>query len=95
MWKLKESIPEHEKEDLKENVKSGFSGLIGKIPGLLEAVFIDKPISSSTHDMALITLFESEEALYGYKENPLHLRVANTFVRPNVYERSCMDYEEE
>lgn len=93
LWKFRAEVKDAEKDHLKQNMKSGLIGLVGKIPGLLEAEFVDKLISSSTHDMALIALFESEEALLEYKEHPLHLQVANTHVRPYIFERSCLDYE--
>ena len=37
---------------------------------------------------------ESEEALKAYQKNPAHVHVADTFVRPFMQVRMCMDYED-
>lgn len=94
MWKFKEEIREQDKPELKRAMKENLEGLVGVVPGLAEARFIEFPISSSTHDMALVTRLESEEALKGYGTHPEHVKVADTYVRPYVHNRSCLDYQE-
>jgi hypothetical protein len=41
----------------------------------------------------LDSTFESEEALKGYAVHPLHVEVADTYVRPYTKNRSCIDFE--
>ena len=94
MWKFKDEIPEENKAMLKENMQKALTSLLGKVPGLLSVEFQSELLSSSTHDMALVTELESAKALAGYSVHPEHVAVANTYVRPFVCDRSCLDYEE-
>lgn len=93
MWKFKPEVEESQKPELKKRMNAELSGLVGKIPGLLSVVFVEDPISSSTHDMALVTTLETAEDIAVYATHPDHVHVADTFVRPYVTERACLDYE--
>ena len=66
--------------------------LVGKVPGLLSLEFVSDPISSSTHDIALVSTLEKSEDIAVYATHPEHVKVADTYVRPYVCERSCLDY---
>ena len=91
LWKLKK---EYNNITIKEGIKGGLEGLIGKIPGLLEIrVQIDNHASSNA-DVMLYSVFESEEALKEYSVNPIHVEVANGKVRPFTETRLCMDFSE-
>lgn len=92
MWKFKPEIKEKDKESLKNDMKENLSALVGKISGLLTVEFVSLPLSSSTHDMALVTTLEKAEDIAAYAVHPEHVRVANTYVRPYVTERACLDY---
>lgn len=94
MWNFKKEIPEEDKAGLKEDMRVNLLSLVGKVPGLLKADYIAEPIPSSTHDMALVTELESVEALKGYSGHPEHVKVADTYVRPFVCDRSCLDFAE-
>lgn len=93
MWNFKKEVAESEKDALKARMDETLTALVGKVPGLLDAKFVRKPIVSSTHEMALITSFDSLESLKGYKDHPEHVHVADNYVRPYTTERSCLDYE--
>lgn len=93
LWKLKEEFSESEKQNIKINIKKGLEGLLGKIDGLKEIVVYINGLDSSTADLMLSSTFESEKALKGYSVHPLHVEVANTFVRPFTATRSCLDFE--
>ncbi|MCC8067633.1 MAG: Dabb family protein [Clostridiales bacterium] len=95
MWKFKEEIPEEKKPELKAAMAENLKSLVGKVPGLLTVEFVPEPISSSTHDMALVTTLEKAEDIAVYAKHPAHVAVANTYVRPYVCSRSCLDYEPE
>lgn len=94
MWRFKEEIADKDKAMLKENMQKALTGLLGKVPGLLSVEFQSELLASSTHDMALVTTLESAKALAGYGVHPEHVAVADTYVRPFVCDRSCLDYEE-
>ena len=95
MWKFKNEIKEEEKADLKKAMAEHLKGLVGKVPGLETADFVENPIPSSTHDMALVTTFQKAGDIAVYATHPDHVAVADTYVRPYVTERACLDYEDE
>ena len=55
--------------------------------------FVENPMASSTHDVALVTTLEKAEDIAAYGVHPEHVKVADTYVRPYVTERACLDYE--
>ena len=73
-------------------MKDNLAALVGKVPGLLTVEFVEEPLSSSTHDVALVTTLEKAEDIAVYAEHPAHVAVADTYVRPYVTERACLDY---
>lgn len=93
MWNFKEEIKEEEKAGLAANMEKALKGLVGQVPGLLTVDFIAHPISSSTHDIALVTTLEKAEDVAVYGGHPAHVAVADTYVRPYVCSRACLDYE--
>ncbi len=91
LWTLNPELSEAEKQQVKQGMKAGLEGLVGKVPGLIEAkVNIDGRLASSNADVMLDSTLISEEALKGYPE---HVKVANEKVRPYTVQRSCLDYE--
>lgn len=93
MWKFKPEIQEEDKGRLMADMAVHLEGLVGKVPGLLTAKFIVSPIPSSTHDMALVATLERAEDIAIYGGHPEHVKAADTYVRPYVCERACLDYE--
>ena len=93
MWKFKPEIEESQKDALKKEMAEQLGSLVGKVPGLLTVNFIENPISSSTHDIALVTTLEKAEDIAVYAKHPDHVYVADTYVRPYVTERACLDFE--
>ena len=93
MGKFKEEIAEEKKPELMEAMAENLGGLVGKVPGLLTVKFVKNPIPSSTHDMALVTTLEKAEDIAVYAKHPAHVAVADTYVRPYVCDRACLDYE--
>ena len=91
IWKLKEGF---DTEEIKLGIKTGLESLLGVVPGLVEIKVEMSPLSSSTGDVFLYSVFESEEALKGYSVHPEHVKVADTFVRPYTQSRACFDYVE-
>ena len=73
--------------------KRWHKSLVGKVPGLLTVQFVEEPMSSSTHDVALVTTLEKASDIAAYAVHPEHVRGADDYVRPYVTERACLDYE--
>ena len=92
MWKFKAEIPEERRPELKAAMKENLNSLVGKVPGLLEMKFVDEPLPSSTHDIALVSVLEKAEDIAVYGNHPAHVAVADTYVRHFVTERACLDY---
>jgi hypothetical protein len=92
MWNFKEDIEESKKDDIKREMEINLKSLVGKVPGLLTVEFVTNPISSSTHDIALVTTLEKAEDIAVYAKHPAHVHVADTYVRPFVKDRACLDY---
>lgn len=94
LWTLNPELSEEEKKVVKAGIKDGLEGLVGKVPGLVEAkVHIQGRLSSSNADVMLDSTLESEEALNNYAKHPEHLAVANGKVRPYTVQRTCLDFE--
>ncbi len=92
MWKFKPEIEEDNKADIKNAMRDNLQSLVGKVPGLLTLEFVESPIPSSTHDVALVSTLEKAEDIAAYAVHPEHVKVADTYVRPYVTERACLDY---
>lgn len=92
MWKFKQEIEEGQKPEIKKAMEENLKSLVGKVPGLLTVEFVSSPIPSSTHDIALVTTLEKAEDIAIYGSHPEHVRVADTYVRPYVMDRACLDY---
>ncbi len=93
MWNFKPEIKEEDRPVLKAAMASHLKGLVGQVPGLLTAEFVEAPLASSTHDIALVTTLEKASDIAVYASHPAHVRVADTYVRPYVQDRCCLDYE--
>ncbi|MCC8105124.1 MAG: Dabb family protein [Clostridiales bacterium] len=93
MWNFKKDIPEEKKPELKAAMAENLKTLVGKVPGLLTVEFVAEPIPSSTHEIALVTTMEKAGDVAVYGSHPAHVAVADTYVRPYVCDRACLDYE--
>ena len=93
LWTLKDEYSAEEKAQIKQGIKEGLEGLLGKVPGLKEIKVNISPLVSSNCDLMLDSTLEDEAALKGYAVHPAHVEVADTKVRPYTASRVCMDYE--
>ena len=91
IWKLK--LTGEELEEQKKLIKNGLEGLAGKIPGMTDIHVQIENLPTSNADMMLDSTFESPEALKGYSTHPEHVHVAETYIRPYIETRLCVDYE--
>ncbi|MCD7715428.1 MAG: Dabb family protein [Lachnospiraceae bacterium] len=93
MWNFKKDIPEEKKPELKAAMAEHLQSLVGKVPGLLTVEFVTEPVSASTHEIALVTTMEKAEDVAVYGSHPEHVAVADTYVRPYVCDRACLNYQ--
>lgn len=92
LWQIKDDA---DKASVKKNAKEALEGLAGKIDGLLSVKVHINGLESSNADMMLETSFTEEAALKGYSVHPLHVKAADTYVRPFTKLRVCLDFEDQ
>lgn len=91
IWKLK--LTGEELEAQKKMIKENLEGLVGVVPGLTAMHIQIDNMETSNGDMLMDSTFESMEALKGYGKHPAHVHVAETYIRPYIETRLCIDYE--
>lgn len=89
IWKLKE---ESNTKEVKAKIKSELEGLKSEIAEIVSISVIIDLETTSTHDVALISEFADAAALETYAKHPKHVYVAETFIKPFVESRVCVDY---
>ena len=95
LWTLNPELSEEEKNAVKAGIKEGLEGLVGKVPGLIDAtVHIEGRLASSTADVMLDSTFDNEASLRGYKNHPENLAVAKGKIRTYTAKSRCRDYED-
>ncbi len=93
IWTLKDDIDADKKAAIAADIKRELEGLVGKIDGLLSVHVQTDRLPSSNADLMLDSEFESFEALKAYAVHPLHVAVADGYVRPYTAQRACIDFE--
>ncbi len=93
MWDFKDEYSDEEKRNNAIKIKTELETLATLISGVISIEVIINPLTSSNSDMMLNSLFDSEEDLNAYQENPHHIAAAK-FVRLVTTNRRCIDYIE-
>jgi hypothetical protein len=93
LWKLKDSLSNEEKSKVKQNIKKELEALKGQIGGIEKIHVQIDSIETSNADLMLDSVFTDVAAYKGYQDHPAHIKVANTYVRPYVETRLCLDFE--
>lgn len=91
-WNFKPEVKEEDKSALKADMKKNLESLVGKVPGLVSATFIDMPIQGSNREMALMTVHEKPEDISVYAKSPEHNAVADKYVRPYTSDRVSVNW---
>ena len=92
VWNLVPTDPA-ERTTAFEELKAGFEGLVGVVPGLNALTFSrDVGTTAGNSDVVLITDHDDEEGLAVYQSHPEHVVVAG-FVRTVTKDRACVDIE--
>ena len=85
LWNLKEDLSEQEKKEAGLEIKR-------RLEAVADTVMINE-MGSSNKDIALISRFETEEALKAYQVSPAHVE-AGEYIRSVTTGRSCFDFKE-
>ena len=93
LWTLKEELTAEEKAEIKKGIKENVEGLKEKLPGIVEMQVHINGLPSSNVDILLDSVFTDIDAMNNYMIDPVHVKVAETYVRPYIGTRSCIDLE--
>lgn len=93
MWNFLESMSQDEKIAAGAKMKELLEPIGALVDGAISIQVVVNELDSSNRDVALISKFETVEALQAYQVHPAHVE-AGKFVRSVTCNRSCMDYEE-
>lgn len=92
MWNFKAEVEEAKKPELLANMQKNLEALVGVVPGLLSVKYVAQPLSTSTHEFALVTTLEKVEDVKTYGVHPAHVAVAENDIKPYACDRVCLDY---
>lgn len=92
LWNFVDTLSDVEKKEAAMRIKSLLEPIKDLVPGALQIQVIANEVNSSNRDIALISEFESMEALAAYQTHPEHVE-AGKFVRSVTCDRACLDYE--
>ena len=91
LWNFNDGMTPEEKREAGEKMKSLLEPIKEKVPGAVDIQVVTQKLDSSNRDIALISTFETAEALQAYQTHPDHV-AAGGYVRSVTCNRSCMDY---
>lgn len=91
-WSFAEELSEEERKEAGQKMASLLEPIRELVPGAVEIQVIQNQLASSNRDIALISTFETVEALSTYQNHPAHVE-AGKYVRSVTRDRACMDYE--
>ena len=92
LWNFVEGLSDAEKAEAGEKMKALLEPIQELIPGAVEIQVVPNQLASSNRDIALISTFETVEALSTYQNHPAHVD-AGKYVGSVTCDRTCMDYE--
>lgn len=92
LWNFNDGMTVEEMRAAGAKMKSLLEPIKEKVPGALEIQVVVNQLESSNRDVALISTFETVDALMTYQTHPDHV-AAGGYVRSVTCNRSCMDYE--
>lgn len=92
LWNFAESLTDAEKDEAGAKMKALLEPIRELVPGAVEIQVLRNELPSSNRDVALVSVFETVEALSAYQNHPAHVE-AGKYVRSVTCDRACIDYE--
>lgn len=93
-WNFKEELSLREKNEAAKTIKEKLEAIKPLVPGTIEIHVETKGLPSGNREIALISKFESIEALNAYQVSDAHIE-AGIYIKSVVCDRVCFDYKEE
>lgn len=91
-WNFKGDLTDSDRRSAGLRMKKELESLKDKVSGAAKVEVAINPLSSSTVDIALNSLFETADALNQYQIHPDHLKIKE-FIHTVIKERYCLDYD--
>lgn len=91
LWDFLDTMSAEEKAEAAEKMKGLLEPIKELVPGAVDIQVLQNELASSNREVALISTFETEEALATYQTHPAHVE-AGKYVRSVTCNRACMDY---
>ncbi len=91
-WNLNDSLTKEERIQAGLKIKEKLEAVGKLVPGVISLEVRINELESSNRDVALLSVFESVEALNAYQIHPEHINAAE-YVGSVTYNRTCFDFE--
>lgn len=92
LWNFVEGLSDEERAEAGAKMKALLEPIKELVPGAVDIQVVCNQMASSNRDVALISTFETAEALATYQNHPAHVE-AGKYVRSVTCNRACMDYD--
>lgn len=91
-WNLNDSMSKEEKARAGLKIKEKLEAVGKLVPGVVSLQVRINELESSNRDVALLSSFESVEALNAYQVHPEHVN-AGSYIKTVTCNRTCFDFE--
>ncbi len=91
-WNLNETMTAEEKAEAGQKIKEKLEAVGKLVPGVVSLEVRINELDSSNRDVALLSSFESVEALGAYQVHPEHVN-AGSYIKTVTCNRTCFDFE--
>lgn len=91
LWNFRSELTDEEKKEAGLTIQRNLMDLKELVSGIVELEVKLNEIASSNKDIALISTFESIEALEAYQEHPVHAEAAK-YIKGVTCDRACFDF---
>lgn len=91
-WNLNDSLTKEERAQAGLTIKEKLEAVGKLVPGVKSLEVRINELESSNRDVALLSVFESVEALNAYQVHPEHVS-AGSYIKTVTCNRTCFDFE--
>lgn len=91
-WNLNDSLTKEERVQAGLTIKEKLEAVGKLVPGVKSLEVRINELESSNRDVALLSVFESVEALNAYQVHPEHVNAGN-YIKTVTCNRTCFDFE--
>ena len=93
LWSYKKELTDEQRREAGSRIRELLEAVAPLVPGTRSLRVVTEGLPSGSRDVALLSEFESREALEAYQVHPAHLK-AKEYVGSVTCGRACMDFRE-